>query len=82
MHTVEVLDEALDAAKRLGYQLRQEWLEGRGGDVCVIQGRKWLFLDLAQTPDEQLGQVVYFLRADPKVREIPLGETLRQLLFD
>lgn len=82
MHTVEVLEEAIQTAKRLGYQLRQEWLDGRGGDVCVIKGRKWMFIDLAQSPDEQLGQLVFLLRADPNLRTIPIGETLRQLLFD
>ena len=31
MHTVEMLDQALDLAGRLGYTVRQEWLAGGGG---------------------------------------------------
>ena len=31
MHTVELLDEAVQAARRLGYEVRQDWLGGDGG---------------------------------------------------
>lgn len=57
MHTVELLDEALDLAASLGFAIRQEWLGGSGGGGCEIKGRKHLFLDLALSPLEQLEQV-------------------------
>jgi len=62
MHTVAMLNEALDAARRLGYEVRQDWLGGNGGGHCLVRGRKWLLLDVAQTADEQLDIVAEALR--------------------
>jgi len=64
MHTVELLQEAVEVAKRLGYEVRQDWLGGNGGGHCLVRGRKWLLLDLAQTPDEQLDVVADALRGE------------------
>ena len=64
MHTVELLDEALEVARRLGYEVRQDWLGGDGGGHCLVRGRKWLLLDLAQTADEQLDVVAEALRGE------------------
>lgn len=64
MHTVELLNEAVDAARRLGYDVRQDWLGGNGGGHCLVRGRKWLLLDVAQTVDEQLDVVTDALRGE------------------
>jgi hypothetical protein len=64
MHTVELLDEAVDAARRLGYEVRQDWLGGDGGGHCIVRGRKWLLLDVAQSADEQLEVVADALRGE------------------
>jgi hypothetical protein len=64
MHTVELLDEAVEAARRLGYEVRQDWLGGDGGGHCLVRGRKWLLLDVAQTADEQLEVVAEALRGE------------------
>ena len=64
MHTVEMLQEALEAAKRLGYEVRQDWLGGDGGGHCLVRGRKWLLLDVAQSADEQLDVVAQALRGE------------------
>ena len=58
MHTVELLDCALSVAEALGYGIRHEWLGGATGGVCHIAGQRWLFVDLARNPIEQLDQVV------------------------
>lgn len=79
MHTVELLEEAIRAAEALGYQVRQEWLEGAGGD-CVIKGRKWLFLDLAQGVPERLQLVLTALSREDAGQRLELGEPLRRLL--
>jgi hypothetical protein len=63
MHTVEMLEIALKKARSLGYEVRAEWLGGCGG-ACEIKGRKWLFLDLALTPAEQLEQVLEGLQRE------------------
>lgn len=79
MHTVEVLEQALDLAARLGYQVRQELLGGSGGG-CVLMGRKVLFLDLALGPDDQLDQVLDTLRREPDAAGLPMPHELHNLL--
>lgn len=64
MHTVAMLQEALDTARRLGYEVRQDWLGGDGGGHCLVRGRKWLLLDVAQSADEQLDVVADALRTE------------------
>jgi hypothetical protein len=67
MHTVAMLNEALDTARRLGYEVRQDWLGGNGGGHCLVRGRKWLLLDVAQTAHEQLEIVTDALRDESDV---------------
>ena len=58
MHTVELLEQAIAAAQKAGFTIRQDWLgTGCGGD-CEIKGQKWILLDLAQSPLEQLETVL------------------------
>ena len=80
MHTVEMLDAALALAKQVGYRLREEWLDGRGGGGCEIRGQKWLFLDLALGPEEQLEQVLSALREDSTVTGTPTSREMERLL--
>ena len=79
MHTVEALEQALDLAARLGYQIRHEWLGG-GGGACVLMGRKLLYLDLALGPEDQLDQVLDTLRREPDAAGLPMPHELRNLL--
>ncbi len=65
MHTVELLEAALAAAEKAGYRVREEWLGGSGGGGCEIRGQKWLFLDLALGPSDQLEQVLETLAREP-----------------
>jgi hypothetical protein len=62
MHAAQRLDAALALAKRLGYQIRFECLQGQLGGGCEIRGQKWLFVDLTLSPAEQLEQVIETLR--------------------
>jgi hypothetical protein len=80
MHTVELLQEALRSAQRLGYQVRHEWLGGSGGGACEIQGRKWLFVDLAMGPADQLAQVLDTLRREAVPASLPLPDPLDRTL--
>ena len=80
MHTVELLGQALDLAKRVGYEIRQEWLDGNGGGGCELKGRKILFLDLALGPADQLDQVVDTLQREAEAINLPMAHQLRSLL--
>jgi hypothetical protein len=80
MHTVEMLDRALDLVARLGYTVRQEWLAGGGGGGCELKGQKLLFLDLDLGPGERLEQVISALRREPDAVTLPMPQELRELL--
>jgi hypothetical protein len=80
MHTVELLGHCLDVARRLGYEIRQEWLAGNGGGGCIFRGRKILFLDLALGPVEQLDQVLDTLRHDTEAPQLPMPQAVSDLL--
>lgn len=70
MHTVELLEQALEIARRAGYKIRQEWLDDCQAGACVVKGQKWLFLDPLQSTRDQLEDVLVVLRDDPAVREM------------
>lgn len=80
MHTVEMLEHGLDLAARLGYQIRQEDLNGNGGGGCVIRGKKIFFLDLALGPADHLDLVIETLRHDPDAQQLPMPQQLRELI--
>ena len=80
MHTVELLNAALQVAQEMGYGIRHEWLGGSSGGSCEIAGKKWLFIDLALNPLEQLEQVVEALRDDPRVYGWPLPLSVQRAM--
>ena len=79
MHTVELLDEALALAARLGYKIRRDWLGGEGG-VCQIRAQKWIFLDETGTPAEHLQLALEALQAEPAITRLALSPVLGRLL--
>jgi hypothetical protein len=83
MHTVEVLEQAIDTARRLGFQVRMDWLGGAGGGSCEIRGEQWIFVDLAHSAEEQLCTVLEALEqeADQSVLPLPIQPNLQRLLM-
>jgi hypothetical protein len=80
MHTVEMLEQALDLVTQLGYQVRQESLAGCGSGASEVKGRKVFFLDLDLGPDEQLEQVLDTLRQEPEAAKLPMSSAMHDLL--
>ncbi len=80
MHTVELLQEAVEAAQRLGYEVRHDWLGGDGGGHCLVRGRKWLLLDLAQSANEQLDVVADALRCEAGAHRMVTSSELAERL--
>lgn len=80
MHTAELLSQAIDLSRRAGYQIREEMLEGAGGGHCLIRGKKCLLLDLTQTQQEQLNDVVDALRTEPNLKLDGVPEVLVEYL--
>ncbi len=80
MHTVELLQEALETARGIGYDVRQDWLGGDGGGHCLVRGRRMLLLDVAQSPDEQLDVVAEALRGEACMAQLSISRSLAELL--
>ncbi|MEM8681093.1 MAG: hypothetical protein AAGF97_17240 [Planctomycetota bacterium] len=80
MHTIELLEEAVQLATQLGYDVRQEWLGGCGGGACEVAGRRLLFLDSSLGISEQLEQIVDALGVDPALHTVTPGTALAHLL--
>lgn len=59
---VAMLRQRAAEAKKLGIQIRSEWLGGETGGACEIGGKRWIFLDLSLSVEEQLEQVEDALR--------------------
>ena len=67
MHTADHLNQLLFEARQKGLTVRFEYLDGQGGGCCSFGGKHWLFVDLAQTVQDQLESVQAALREDPPV---------------
>jgi hypothetical protein len=65
MHTVELLEQAIAEAQRRGFIVRQDWLGGSAAGACELKGSRWLLIDLALTPREQLDLVQEALQQFP-----------------
>jgi hypothetical protein len=80
MHTVELLEQALDVARQAGYKIRQEWLDECSAGACTVKGQKLLFLDPMQSTRDQLDQVLDVLREDAAAQQLAAATKLGGLL--
>ncbi|MBX7071700.1 MAG: hypothetical protein K1X71_01020 [Pirellulales bacterium] len=80
MLTVQVLEQALAALRQLGVEPRLEWLAGQGGGECEFGGRRWLFLDLGQSPSEQLDLALSCLETQTALAALELQAELALVL--
>lgn len=82
MHTIDLLEEALQIAAKSGFEIRREWLSGATGGACRIGSQRVLFIDLSLTAAEQLEQVIDPLRTSAVKIDEPMSSPLRRLLSD
>lgn len=81
VHCVDLLELSLDCANQLGYRVCEDAPGGSPSGVCELKGRKWLFLDPAQTPRERLQVVIDALAADPAVPYANLPPQLKRVIL-
>ena len=81
MHIARLLAQAIDTARKLGYEVREDALEGAGGGHCLIRGKKWLMIDVTQSYREQLSDVLDALRAAPNLNSVELPPALEESLY-
>src|SRR5690606_20999186 len=80
MTTGKLLDEAIEIARRQGYELRHEHLGGTGTGYYQLRDKLWLVLDVAQPDDEQLAEVARAIKAQPLPADMPLSDALAEYL--
>jgi hypothetical protein len=80
MHTVELLEQAIALAEQCGFVVRQDWFGGSPAGACELKGRRWILIDLALGPREQLEGVLEALRAAPNLDPVPMPPQLRGML--
>lgn len=80
MHAVELLEQAIALADRLGWAVRQDWFGGSHAGTCELKGRRFIFIDLATSPREQLDQVLEALRSLPNLDQTAVPAPLQALL--
>lgn len=76
MHSIELMDEAIALAQRMGWKIRYECLGEVGGGACEIGRQKWIFIDLALHPLEQCEQVIEALKSDPLLHVVDVPGSL------
>ncbi len=81
MHKVELLEQAFEAIKRLGYRIREECVGGNGGGSCVLRGQKWFFVDPVLGIEDQLDLACEALRNDRDVQTAELPAELYRYVF-
>lgn len=64
MEIQQMLALAKQTAKDLGFDIRQDLLDGNRGGMCEFGGKRWIILDVGQNSLEQLhaiGNALKFL---------------------
>jgi hypothetical protein len=77
--TSELIEHLCVLADKLGFAVRMERLSG-GGGVCLLAGKKYLFVDIGLSPDEQIERMAAALAAEPGVAEAELHPEVRTVL--
>ena len=80
MRTLELLDYMVDLARRLGYEIREEWLDGIGGGACELKGKRIMFVDQSLPPSERVQQLARSLRGIVDLEKIYILPEARTLL--
>jgi len=80
MNAAKLLAEAAALARLMNYEVREELLDGAGGGHCFYSGRKVLLLDLSQSSEEQLSDVIDALREETGLWEHQISPELAEQL--
>lgn len=57
-------EQLIQQARRRGYGIRYEHLDGSGGGICEFGGKRWLFVDLSLSVEESWEALHDALRQD------------------
>ena len=80
MRTLELLDYLIELARRIGFEIREEWLDGMGAGACEIRGQRILFVDQSLPPSDRLVQIAHSLRGRAELETIYILPEARAIL--
>ena len=80
IHSVELLELALQVSVRLGYRVQEDMLEGFPGGACHFKGNKWLVVDPSQPCRERLQIVLDALAGDPDLALVKVPPVLTRAI--
>lgn len=80
MHSLDLLQIALETAKRQGFTIRREWLGGVAGGKCRLGNKKILFVDISLSVLEQLQQVTNSLATESNLPLTDLDPALERVI--
>ena len=78
MDTTTQLDSILRLFEQLGVEVRQERLDGGGGGLCWIRGRRVVFVDLDADAATRLDRCLEALAAVPEAAAVYISPELRE----
>ena len=78
MHNVELLEQALEIARQLGFLVREEYVGDIDGGSCVVRGQKMLFLDPQLNIPDRLRIVCEALAAEEQLNPAALPPPLAE----
>jgi len=80
MDSQRLLGELLDFGERAGMEIRQVYLGGEGGGLCVVRGKRVLFVDSGASLADQLARTAAALASVEDLEKRYLLPEVRQVL--
>jgi hypothetical protein len=80
MRTLDLLDYLIELARRVGFEVREEWMDGGGAGACLIKGQRILFVDQSLPASERVLQIAQSLRGLDELATIYILPEARSLL--
>ena len=74
--TLGLLEEALQLAREVGHDVREEPLGDLAGGPCVVGGRRTILLNLQSPAADRLSVLLGVLARDPAVANQPVSRLL------
>jgi hypothetical protein len=78
MDATAQLDTIVRLFEQLGVEIRQERLGGSGGGLCLIRGRRVVFVDLDADAATRLDRSIEALAAIPEAASVYISPELRE----
>ena len=80
MNDQELLAALLDLAEKAGIELRHETLGGEGGGLCVLRGKKILFIDETAVLADRIARTAAALSSLEEIEDSFILPQVRQVL--